>query len=127
MPLSDRIVLIGDPDHMTSALYERTLRESFDVIVATDDETALRLLHTAAISVFVLELTLFGECNWEQLTAVGQLCVTRGIHLVICSTLDERRRGIEIGAAAYLIKPTLPSVLKHTVDSIVGISPPAEN
>ena len=126
MPLGDRIVLIGDPDHMTSALYQRTLRESFDVVVATDDETALQLLHTVAISVFVLELTLFGDCDWEQLTAIGQICVTRGIKLVICSTLDERRRGIEIGAVAYLIKPTLPSVLKHTVDSVVGISPPIE-
>ncbi len=124
MALCDRVVLIGDPDHVTSALYQRTLRASFDVIVAADEETALQILQSSKIDVFVLELTLIREHDWERLSYVGQLCAARGTQLVICSTLDERRRGFEIGAVAYLIKPTLPSQLMHTIQSVFDTNLP---
>ena len=43
----------------------------------------------------------------------------RDILLVLCSTLDERRRGIELGATMYLVKPTLPTTLPGALQAVI--------
>jgi ABC-type transport system involved in cytochrome bd biosynthesis fused ATPase/permease subunit len=41
------------------------------------------------------------------LAAIKSLPGSSPIPVVLCSTLDERKRGMEMGAAAYLVKPVL--------------------
>jgi DNA-binding response OmpR family regulator len=119
MTTHEGVVLIGDSDQITSALYQRVLRMSFDVIVAGDAETVLELLETESVMVLVLEVAIFGP-DWDRLALVGHACSVRGIQLVICSTIDERRRGAALGAAAYLVKPTLPTTLLETIRLVIG-------
>jgi DNA-binding response OmpR family regulator len=52
------------------------------------------------------------------------MCAAQGIPLIVCSTLDERRRGIALGAAAYLVKPTLPATLLATLQQVLRGGPP---
>lgn len=115
----DPVVLIAQPDPVTGELYQRTLRASFDVLTAAAAETLLRLLDTYPVAALVLEPVIFGWWNWERLAAAGRICAGRGIPLIIDSTLDERQRGSVLGAAVYMIKPTLLTPLLETLCQVI--------
>ncbi|MBK9715180.1 MAG: hypothetical protein IPO81_28415 [Kouleothrix sp.] len=119
MPATDRVVLIGEPDQATAELYRRALRVAFEVLAAHDETTLLRTLSARRIAALVLEPAIFGR-GWTDIVAISRECAARGIPLVICSTLDERRRGMELGATIYLVKPTLPSILLDTLQNVIG-------
>lgn len=125
MSHSEHVVLIGEPDHATSALYRRTLGSAFEVRVAADGDAVLDALHKRTPAVLVLELAMFPAMSARELDEIGAVCATIGVPLVICSTQDERRRGKAAGAAAYLIKPTLPRTLLETVRHILHRPQPA--
>jgi DNA-binding response OmpR family regulator len=120
MTVTERLVLLAEPDQASSMLYQHVLRVMFEVITAADKDTVLRILHTRPIDALVLDPMIFALYHWEQLATVGRICAERGIPLVLCSTLDERRRGIELGATMYLIKPTLPTTLLDTLQQLLG-------
>lgn len=109
--------LTRSPVRSTSAPFA----SKFDVITACDVETILRMLRTHPSAALVLEPAIFAPYSWEPLTEISWVCAARTFPLVICSTLDERRRGFELGAAAYLVKPTLPATLLDTLRQVVGI------
>lgn len=121
MTVSARVVLLAEPDPASSLLYQHVLRTAFDVAAAADEDTLLRLLHIRSVTALVLDPMIFVMHRWEQLAVVGSVCAERGIPLVICSTLDERRRGIQLGATMYLVKPTLPALLLDTLQQVLGI------
>jgi len=120
MTAIDRVVLLAEPDLATAELYQRTLRVAFDTLAVSDEDTVLDLLRTEQIAAVVLEPAMFAAQGWEQLSVIGRLCAERSIPLVICSTLDERRRGFTLGATRYLVKPTLPATLLDTLRQLIG-------
>lgn len=108
------IVLI-EGDALTSELYARELSRDFTVLACAEVERAPALVQTQAPVAVVIEPALAGGQGWRLLAVLGGICAERGIPIIVCSTLDERRRGLNLGAAAYLVKPTLPTVLHATV------------
>lgn len=114
------VVVIGEPDQATSALYLRALSTVFPVLAAPDEATIIELLDTHTVAVVIVEPALFPARGWEQLEQVGRACAAAGVPLIICSTQDERRKGRDLGAAAYLVKPTLPSTLLETVRQVLN-------
>jgi DNA-binding response OmpR family regulator len=121
MPSHQPLVLIGEPDRATFTLYQRALEGEFGVIAAPDAAMLERLLRSEPLAALVLEPAIFAIPAWEQAAAAGQICAERGIALVICSTQDERRRSVELGAVAYLLKPALPTALRETLRKVLGV------
>ena len=119
-PAGTRVVLMGEPDPPTRELYGRALRPAFTVIPAGDADTVLAVLRTREVAVLVLEPMMFAARGWEPLAAIGRACAERQVRLVVCSTLDERSRGRDLGVAAYLVKPTLPGTLLATLQQVLG-------
>src|SRR5262245_983243 len=117
---TERVVLIVEPYQAIRELYVRALAPSFDVIALSDEDIALQILLVRPIAALVIEPALFAVHDWDRLVAIGRVCAARAVTLIICSTLDERRRASELEVAAYLIKPTLPSVLlsalRHAIE-----------
>jgi DNA-binding response OmpR family regulator len=114
------VVLLGEPDQATSELYQRALRSAFAVVAAPDQHSIVPMLRRLSVAALVLEPAIFDTPIWQRLAPISQMCTERGIPLVICSTLDERRRGIELGATAYLVKPTFPATLLSTLRQLLG-------
>jgi DNA-binding response OmpR family regulator len=114
------IVVIAEPDQATSALYQRSLGVAFTVLIALSEETIVRLLGSRPVVAVVIEPALFPQNGWDRLEAVSRACGAAGVPLVICSTQDERRKGRELGAAAYLVKPTLPATLLATIRQVLA-------
>jgi len=106
-------ILIVDDDPATCALYERILGTNYRVIVCGDCVQALDILQSQPVAVVVLEPNLTYGQGWDLLGKTD--CVP----VVVCSSIDERRRGMSLGGVAYLVKPFLPSILLATVQQFL--------
>ena len=104
-------VLIIECDSLTAELYSRELRRHFQVMTCDDEHTAINYIQTHEPSAVVLEPSGLGKTGWDFLTKIKSLPNMHSVPVVLCSTLDERRKGLEMGAASFLLKPVLPSTL----------------
>src|SRR5436189_3796740 len=98
-------VLIVEDDPPTLELYRRELSRTYHVLACSEERQALELLRTQAVCALVLEPAVLGGRGWDLLTAIKNSPQAHAVPVILCSTLDRRRRGMEMGAAACLVKP----------------------
>lgn len=111
------IVLVLDDDQLTLELYSRQLSSEFQVI--TNDkvsETRQRLKDTA-LDALVIEPAVNDGEGWALLGEIHADPHTPPV--ILCSTEDERKAGLELGAHAYLVKPVLPTTLHELLRQIL--------
>jgi DNA-binding response OmpR family regulator len=118
MQVKKQAILIVECDLPTLELYRRELSRDYKILTCSETQKALALLHTHPVSAVVLEPSAPDEQGWSLLAAIKSLPGHLPIPVVLCSTLDERKRGMEMGAAAYLIKPVLPTTLRETLRQV---------
>ena len=112
-------ILVIEPDRPTFELYNRSLGREFQVIHAASEQQASVFLGQDAIEGVILEPAGLGEKGWALLAAIKSRSASRRLPVILCSSLDERQRGLEMGAAVYLLKPVLPTVLLQTLHRVI--------
>jgi signal transduction histidine kinase/DNA-binding response OmpR family regulator len=99
-------ILVVDDDATVLELMERFLvREGFTVVTAAggmEGLTRARELHPAAITLDVMMPDLDG---WTVLAALKGDPALADIPVVLVTILDERTRGMALGATDYMVKP----------------------
>ncbi len=119
MPQPKPSLLIVDDDLPTLELYQRELSEDYLVLTCQDRSQAERLIDTPGLCAIILEPTLSGGDGWELLSVLGKLKNRTDFSVILCSSSDERKRGIREGALVFLTKPVLPAALHTLLDQIV--------
>lgn len=114
--LSSREILLVD-DVQTVELYARALRQSYRVLTTSSFSAAEQFLSQQQPELVIVEPSIGGKQGWEWVRSIIQ---TYAIPLIICSALDERKRGLEVGVSAYLIKPVPPALLSRTIASFLN-------
>jgi DNA-binding response OmpR family regulator len=112
-------ILIVECDVPTLELYLRELSRDYQILACCETQQALALLQAHSVAAVVLEPSTPDEQGWALLAAIKSLPSCSPIPVVLCSTLDERQRGMEMGAAAYLVKPVLPTTLLKTLGQVI--------
>jgi two-component system copper resistance phosphate regulon response regulator CusR len=101
-----RVLLVDDSQRLLSSLSQGLTRLGYTVDVAADGEDGLAFAETYEYDVIVLDLMLPGVPGLQvlrRLRARG-----RGVHILILSARDrveDRVRGLQMGADDYLVKP----------------------
>ncbi|MBE2239795.1 MAG: response regulator [Caldilineaceae bacterium] len=113
-----RTVLILDIDEVTRELYRRGLERRFQVITCVDERAAWEALETHQVDSIVLEPAALDDEEWGFVTRLRTSAHYCDVPIIVCSTLDARRRGAELGATVYLIKPVTPQALNDTLQSV---------
>jgi DNA-binding response OmpR family regulator len=114
MGSSEQAILLVEHDAPTRELYLRELSRDFQVFGCCDARAALQMLRAHDIRAVVLEPGAV-EGGWDLLSDLKDAAGLRTIPVILCSALDERKRGLELGASAYLVKPVLPATLLEAV------------
>lgn len=113
-------VVLVESHGPTSDLYRRALEDHYEVVACADVETAVETVRGRPVSAVVLEPALSHGRGWALVTALRGSATTRGVPIVVCSSLDERLHGKEVGVTAYLVKPVLPTVLLATLREVMA-------
>jgi DNA-binding response OmpR family regulator len=113
------LILMIESDDPTVELYRRVLDQEYDVIVRCDEGGVLEVLSSMDLQAIILEPALSGGRGWNIFTAIQKSLPERTVPVIICSTLDKRKRGLAMGAAAYLVKPVQPLTLSDTLHQLL--------
>jgi signal transduction histidine kinase/DNA-binding response OmpR family regulator len=114
-------VLIVEDEPETRLIYENYLRGSpFQPLAAADirrARAALRQFHPRAI---LLDIVLRGEDTWNWLAELKADEVTRDIPILVLSAVEDRGKGLALGADAYCVKPVKIDELLKQLQRLTG-------
>lgn len=100
------IVVVVDDDRASLDLMAAYLDGlGVRVVLARDGHEGLELIRALGPAAVILDIRLPGLDGWEVLGRLRADESTRSVPVVVVSILDERARGLALGASDYLIKP----------------------
>ena len=100
------LILIIDDDASVCELMERNLdQEGFHARAAHSGEEGLRMAKQLHPSAIILDVVMPGLDGWGVLAALRSDTGTAEIPIIMVSMLDERERGLRMGADEATMKP----------------------
>jgi signal transduction histidine kinase/ActR/RegA family two-component response regulator len=102
---SPTVLVIDDDRRSTELLTAHLGTAGFGVEVAHDGKDGLERTRQREPAAIVLDIVLPGLDGWEVLRCLKSDPTTRHIPVIIVSILDERARGLALGAVDHLVKP----------------------
>ncbi|MBM7702479.1 ATP-binding protein [Metabacillus iocasae] len=111
-------VVIVEDDQSLATLLQVELKESgFSVQYFSNGEDALSFIEASPPQAIVLDIMLKEDeiDGWKILERVKQNKELATIPIFISSALDEREKGLALGAHHYLVKPYQPSRLSKVI------------
>lgn len=117
-------VLVVD-DSITTRTMEKNILEThgYDVTIAVSGFDALEKLSGNSFDLMVSDVEMPGMTGFELTKKVREREETRALPVIIVTSLasaDDRRRGMEAGAQAYIVKGTFDQgVLLETVEALI--------
>lgn len=130
-------VLVVDDEPEARLIYEKYLGDSpFRALAVSTLRQARATLRQHQPRAIILDIALSGEDAWTWLAELKREETTREIPIMIASAVEDRGKGLALGADAYCVKPLergalldqlqrLTSMLNDPEHDETGDSPPA--
>ena len=113
-------VLVVEDAEVDLMTYQRIFAPTrFQIVPATSLGAATRLLEEVRPVAVVLDVRVKGDDSWAWLASLKRHQATAELPVIVVSTVDDRRKGMALGAAAYGIKPIDAPWLISTLESLV--------
>jgi len=115
-------VLVVEDEPETRLIYERFLRGSvFQMISAGNIRQARDALRQVKPGVIVLDILLRGEDAWRWLVEIKTGAETKGIPVLIATTVQDEGKGYALGADEYFVKPLKREVFLDSLARLTGL------
>lgn len=114
-----RLLIIEDEPDLLDALTKALIEEGYAVDTASDGEDALFKALSWEYDVIILDLMIPIIDGWELLKELRKKKATPVLILTARAALDDRIRGLDVGADDYLVKPFELGELKARVRALV--------
>ena len=99
------VVVIDDDRRSIDLLTVYLEAAGLRVVSASDGRRGVELIRALQPAIVVLDILLPGLDGWQVLESLKADPATAAIPVVVVSILDERGRGLALGATEYLVKP----------------------
>ena len=120
----DAPVLVVEDSAEELLVYEKYLKGSgFQVVPAATTRQARHALEHVKPVAIVLDILLRGEDAWKLLAELKTSSATRGIPVMVVTSVDDERKGLSLGADAYAIKPVERRWLLDQLRRVTGQQP----
>ena len=116
--MSKPSILIIECDIPTIELYSGMLKQDYEVIQHSDASEIMNLLSRHTPDAIILEPAIGNGLGWTIFATLHTLTREQSVPIIVCTTSDERKRALDLGAMAFLVKPVLPSVLRQTLSQL---------
>lgn len=122
--MADKTVLIvDDEDNFAHALEIVLSRHGYLTRRATNGTSAVDALNDGAVDVMLLDILLPDRSGFEICQTVRQTKGSHDVKVILMTARGsqaERRKGLALGADAFLIKPFPTSDLIREIDTLTG-------
>lgn len=120
-----RVLVVEDSDSTRAMIRTivEDLGEEYLVFDAKNGFEALRMLPSEKFDLILTDINMPDINGLELINFVKNNADYRDIPLIIVSTErteEDRKRGMELGADAYITKPFKPDELQETVKRVLG-------
>jgi signal transduction histidine kinase/CheY-like chemotaxis protein/PAS domain-containing protein len=121
---SRKIVLAVDTNRKVLDFYIRHLQgHDFEVIPLTDPARALEQARENQPFAVTLDVQWPGQDGWQVLKEIKNDPATRHIPVIVCTMLEEKEKGLSLGASEYLTKPILGEDLAGVLNRLTSENP----
>ncbi len=113
-------VLVIEDDRRSAELLELYLDGSgLKVVLARDGAEGLELARQLRPRAVILDILLPRLDGWDLLTRLKEDPATADIPVVIVTMLDERGKGLALGAVEYLVKPVSREAMMEALEGVL--------
>ena len=114
------LVLIVEDDESAQELMASYLESAGSrTVTAGVGQDAIRLAREGKPAAITLDMLMPGKTGWEVLHDLKSSAATATIPVIIVSVIDERKMGLAMGAADYLIKPVSQEKLLTVLRQVI--------
>lgn len=103
----EKILIIEDDKFLLKLYSDKLQREGFEVLGSLTGEEGLNKILTEKPDLLILDLILPGKNGFEVLSEIKLNPKTKDMPIIILTNLGQEsdiKKGLELGAAAYLVK-----------------------
>jgi two-component system copper resistance phosphate regulon response regulator CusR len=119
-----KILIVEDEQKTAAYLMKGLGEEGFSVDHVADGDEGLSLARERDYDLLILDIMLPGRDGWSLLRELRRSGVkTLALLLTARDAVDDRVRGLDLGADAYLVKPFAFSELMATIRSLLRRGP----
>lgn len=112
-------VLVVDDDSDMHTLMARYLSDDrFELSFTKDGKEALDMAAELKPDIITLDIQMPGMNGWDTLAALKENQILSHIPVVMISVDDERKKGVALGADAYLVKPINEKAIIQVADKL---------
>lgn len=106
-PAANKIpVLLVEDELEARLIYTKYLKGSlFEPVQAASISQARDVLRRERIGAIVLDILMPDASAWQWLAEIKAAPATRHIPVIVASSVDDRQKGLALGADAYAVKP----------------------
>lgn len=114
-------MLVVEDNPPVRLLYEKFLAGSeFRVVAARSVREAQERWEQQRPAAVILDILLHGENAWHWLAELKNDPQRRQVPVIIATEIDDKRKGLALGADAYYVKPLLRQQLLATLRALLG-------
>ncbi len=115
---SDAVVMVVDDNETNLGLLANALKDDFKLQMVSNGKTALKLIDEKHPDLILLDIMMPEMDGYEVCRILKSTPVARDIPIIFLTSLtgeDAESKGLELGAADYVIKPFFPELLKRRI------------
>ena len=125
-PLKKHILVIDDDPDAVYLLQESLNTQEFNITGTRNGLDGLRLAREQQPQAIFLDIIMPGSDGWQILHDLKEDPATSNIPVILLTIVDKKALGYRLGAAAYLLKPLDPVVVRDTLNRIIGKTDPRQ-
>jgi len=116
-------VLVIEDQPQTRMLYEKFLADSeFRMVPATNLHEAEHCWTQEAPAAVILDILLNGSDSWQWLVQSKNNPARQSVPVIVVSEVNDKRKGLALGADAYYVKPLFRQELLGTLRQLLNRS-----
>jgi heavy metal response regulator len=121
-----RILVVEDETKMADYLRKALTESGYAVEIAIDGLDGQHLAQESEFDLIILDVMLPGLDGWQLLQIIRRKWQTPVLFLTARDSVDDRVKGLELGADDYLVKPFSYAELLARVRTLLRRGPPRE-
>ncbi|HBG75005.1 MAG: hypothetical protein A2X25_07110 [Chloroflexi bacterium GWB2_49_20] len=114
-----RILVIDDDPDAVYLLQENLNQQEFDITGTRNGQEGLRMARQQPPQAILLDIILPGADGWQVLHDLKDDPVTANIPVILLTIVDKKALGFRLGAAAYLLKPLDPAIVRDALNRVI--------